>query len=232
MALCLRILLIASISLSAFAESQKQVLARWSDWLAESASRLEAGDHKDALKLANRAIGEMTERLGPGDGSTSMLAKALAYKALAHAGLGEQDEALWYWQSAQCLYPKIAEEDFSRFGEPAAFLKQNTTMDPPAMTSASEGDIVTPVLRKRVKPKFPHGAHYFGVTGELIVQVVLTPDGRVRSPEIVQPLPAPTLSYVALEALRHWRFEPARVSGNPVPYPFMLTVEYRQQADD
>lgn len=174
----------------------------------------------------------MVDRLGPGEASTRLLSTVLAYKALAHAGLGEKDEALWYWQSAQCLDPKIAEDDLSRFGAPAEVLRETTADDSALAPPSSQDEVVTPVLRKRVKPKFPHGAHYYGVNGELVVQVVITPDGRVSSPAIVQPLPAPTLSYVALEALRRWQFEPARASGNPVPYPFMLTVQYKPDAKE
>jgi|SRR5215212_3084382 len=203
----------------------KPVLDRWNGWMAESASHLKAGQYHPALKLANRTIAEMIDQLGPGDASTEMFGTVLTYKALAHAGLREQDEAVWYWQAVVSLYPKVAESDLSEFGEPGEFLKGNTS---PAPLPPLEGELVSPVLRKRIKPKFPHGAHYFGVTGKLVVQVVVTPDGRVASPAIVQPLPAPTLSYVALEALRRWRFDPAKAGGSSVPYLFTLTINYKE----
>jgi TonB family protein len=204
----------------------KEVLERWNGWMAESASHLKAGEHKAALKLANRTIKEMIDQLGPGDASTEMFGTVLTYKALAHAGLHEQEEALWYWQTVVNLYPKVAEADLSMFGEAGEFLKNNVVA-PPDLPKP-EGDFITPVLRKKTKPKFPHGAHYFGVTGELVVQVVVAQDGRVQSPAIVQPLPAPTLSYVALEALRRWRFDPARAGGTAVPYLFTLTINYKE----
>jgi TonB family protein len=211
------------LTLTASADS-KDVLDRWNGWMAESASHLKSGDHKAALKLADRTIREMIDQLGPGDASTELFGTVLTYKALAHAGLGEEEEAVWYWQTVVSLYPKVAEANLSMFGEPGEFLKSNITPEP---LPAPEGEFVAPVLRKRVKPKFPHGAHYFGVSGELVVQVVVTPDGRVQAPAIVQPLPAPTLSYVALEALRRWRFDPAKAGGTPVPFTFTLTINYK-----
>ena len=219
---------LVAVSLSLFAltasAGPKPVLDRWNGWMAESASHLKSGDHRAALKIANRTIKEMIDQLGPGDASTELFGTVLTYKALAHAGLREQEEAAWYWQTVCSLYPKVAETDLSMFGEPAELLKTSIA---PATLPSPEGDFVTPVLRKRTKPKFPHGAHYFGVTGELVVQVIVTPDGRVESPAIVQPLPAPTLSYVALEALRRWRFDPAKSGGTPIPYTFTLTINYK-----
>jgi TonB family protein len=49
----------------------------------------------------------------------------------------------------------------------------------------------------------------------------------VRSPSIQKALPAPTLSYAALEALRRWKFEPARVGGTPIAFLFNLTINYK-----
>ncbi|HJQ40545.1 MAG TPA: energy transducer TonB [Thermoanaerobaculia bacterium] len=217
------VLLITLITSTASAGTN-EVLDRWNGWMAESASHLKSGEHKAALKLCNRTIKEMIDQLGPGDASTEMFGTVLTYKAIAHAGLREQDEAVWYWQTVRNLYPKVADADLSMYGEAGEFLKNNMT---DAELPAPEGDYITPVLRKKYKPKFPNGAHYFGVTGELVVQVVVTPDGRVQSPAIVQALPAPTLSYVALEALRRWRFEPARAGGTAVPYLFTLTINYK-----
>lgn len=218
-------LLVVTLLTTAASADTKEVLDRWNGWMAESAAHLKSGEHKAALRLANRTIKEMIDQLGPGDASTEMFGTVLTYKALAHAGLRQEAEAAWYWQTVVGLYPKVAEADLSVFGEAGEFLKNS----PPRPELAKpEGDFITPVLRKRIKPKFPHGAHYFGVTGEIVVQVVIAPDGTVQSPEIVQPLPAPTLSYVALEALRRWRFEPARAAGTAVPYLFTLTINYKE----
>ncbi len=218
------VVLLITLLTSAATADTKQVLHRWNGWMAESASHLKSGDHKAALKLCNRTIKEMIDQLGPGDASTEMFGTVLTYKAIAHAGLREQEEAVWYWQTVMNLYPQVANTDLSIYGEAGEFLKNNMSS---AELASPEGDFITPVLRKKTKPKFPHGAHYFGVTGELVVQVVVTPDGRVQSPAIVQALPAPTLSYVALEALRRWRFDPATAGGTPVPYLFTLTINYK-----
>jgi len=220
------ILVITLTTLSASAKDRDPVLIRWDGWMAETVKDLKSNDYKSALKRANRTIKEMIDQLGPGHASTELFGTVLTYKALAHAGLGEQEAATWDWQTVLALYPKFAESDMSMFGEPGAFLKTISAV-PQVPEETPPANAVRPVLRKQAKPKFPHGAHYFGVTGELIVQVTVMEDGRVTSPAILKPLPAPTLSYVALEAVRRWRFDPAKLDGQPVPFMFVLTINYK-----
>ena len=78
-----------------------------------------------------------------------------------------------------------------------------------------------------MEPEFPRGAQAFGVTGVLIVEVVIDRTGRVTSPHVLKPLAAPTLSYAALEAVKQWRFEPGRIGGESVPGICNLSVNYK-----
>lgn len=196
--------------------------------MAETEASLKAEDYQQARRLADKTVTEMVERLGPGEGSTSLLGTALTHKALAHAGLGEHDEAMWYWHTALGLCPKVAEGDLSSFGDAGRLLSENIELKPfSSSVSPTDGTINPPKLVKRRKPKFPHGAHYFGVTGALVVAVVVTADGKVHSPRIVTPLPAASLSYAALEAVKRWSFEPATLGATPVDVVFNLTVNYQ-----
>ena len=211
------------MALPARAKSQEEkVLASWQGRLADATELLKQTDYRGALRIANKLIGEMVDRLGPGDGSTELFGLVLTNKAVAHAGLNELDEARWYYQLVTSLYPKLLERDLSEYGEAGASLQDYaTTSELPA------SDTPPRVLKKR-KPRYPHGADWFDVSGVLLVEVTITRDGRVMSPRIVQPLPAPTLSYVALEALRRWRFEPGKAHGEPVDATFTVEVNYKQ----
>lgn len=51
--------------------------------------------------------------------------------------------------------------------------------------------------------------------------------GRPRRPEVVSFEDA-VLEFSALEALRKWRFEPARLQGQAVKAYYDLTVDYRK----
>lgn len=212
--------------LSASARADEDIVAKWQSKMQETSAQLKAHQYDPALRNARTLIDEMVERLGPGNPSTEMFGTVLTYRALAHAGLGETEDALWYWQTVLGLYPKFAESDLSLYGAAGEFLKAHIELPPLSPTNAV-GEPVPPKVRKQVKPRYPHGARYFGVSGKLTLEVVITTKGRVARPRIVSPLPAPTLSYVALEAVKQWRFEPGRYGRTPVDVLFQLTVNYK-----
>lgn len=220
------ILLALLLATTAFADSHsRDVLNGWSKRMADTSAALRAEDYQRALKLADRTVAEMVEMLGPGKASEEMFGVALTQKAVAHAGLGHEAEAQWYWQLVSNLHREVAEREASACGAPGEKLVASTIV-PPAMPPVGE-TITPPEVRKRVKPKFPYGANYYGVKGALEVEVIINADGKACSPRIVTPLPAPTLSFVALEAVRKWQFEPAKAGGGNVPMVLNLTVQYK-----
>src|SRR5260221_11588271 len=114
------------------ADTDAVVIEQWSHRMAQTATLFEAKNYQPALRLANKSVSEMVEMLGAGDAAFKWFAITLTHKALAHAGLGEREEALWYWHSVLSLYPRIREADLSSFGEPGAFLKANLSPAGPA----------------------------------------------------------------------------------------------------
>ncbi len=199
----------------------------WRSEVNQTAATLQAGDYANSLKAAERVLSHMVDQLGAGGADDEMLATALTHKAMANAGLGKVDEALWYWYIAQEISPAVAKKDLSAFGAPGEFLKRHPMSD--ADTSAA-GRVTPARVLRQVLPKFPPGASRFGIGGDLVVQIVIDKSGQATLPRIVRALPAPTLSFVALEALKHWQFEPARRNGEPVPIVFDLTVHYKLQS--
>jgi TonB family protein len=224
------LVLILTLTLAAAAyarDDRHDLLQTWQDRMAETDTALKAADYRRAVQLANKTVSEMTERLGTGEKSARLFGTALTQKALAHAGLGERAEAAWYWHIALGLDPKCAETDFEPYGDAARLLQECSERQGVSSSGPVDQPIQPPKLVKQRKPKYPHGAHYFGVTGDLVVEVIVTSDGQVREPRIVTPLAAPALSYAALEAVKQWRFEPARLAGQPVEVVYSLTVRYK-----
>lgn len=222
--------LMVLFAMNAFADGANKTAVRWNRDMAESSELLKRGEYDRALKIADRTIREMLDRLGTGDAATQAFGIVISHKALALAGLGRKEEALWYWHTVISLYPAFAKSDVSAFGEAGAFLDANRKPRKDDLFPSSSGekhaDVTAPVLQKQVTPRFPAGANYFGIKGKLIVSVVITREGKVTWPVILQALPAPTLSYAALEALRQWRFKPAMKDGRPCDAIFELTVNY------
>lgn len=193
----------------------------WRGDINQSALLLHKSDYDGSLKIADRVVSEMVQNLGTQD---DLFAVALTHKALANAGLGNVKEALWYWYIAQEISPAAAKTDLSEFGSAGEFLKRHpfSNAEMPVRGSVTPARVV-----KQVLPKFPAGASRFGIGGDLVVQIIIDRTGQPTLPRIVHALPAPTLSFVALEALRHWQFEPGRSNGQPISMPFDLTVHYK-----
>lgn len=231
-----RALLAAGLLLTAAAHAVTvdAVLEGWVKELKASEQDLRQGKYAAAEKVARRATRQMVEQLGPGASGGYILGIAVLQRAVAEAGLGRGSEALWHWHVAQALHPPFAKSDLGVFGQAGAFLAAHPLGASPgcAPPEACAGARLTPspVLPPRVlrqtRPEYPTGARYFGVKGHLVVQVLIGKDGVPREPRVLEALTAPTLGYAALEALREWRFAPARLDGEPVEVTYVLTVNF------
>jgi len=208
------LLLFGAFSTTVFAEN-------WRTDINQSAIMLHKSDYDGSLKIADRVVSEMVQKLGTQD---ELFATALTHKAIANAGLGNVNDALWYWYIAQEISPAGAKTDLSEFGAPGEFLKRHPFSN---AEMPVRGGVTPARVLRQVLPKFPPGASRFGVGGDLIVQIIIDRNGQPTLPRIVRALPAPTLSFVALEALRHWQFEPGHSNGQPISMPFDLTVHYK-----
>jgi outer membrane biosynthesis protein TonB len=91
--------------------------------------------------------------------------------------------------------------------------------------------IQPPKIIRRVRPRFPEGLRQMGVSGNLWVEAIIGEDGVPREPLVVDARGVgPAMKYVALEALRQWRFEPARLEGKPVKVYYVLDVNFKYKS--
>ncbi len=224
------------------AAAQKTAANDWKEKLDTSAAALLKGDYEGSLKITERLIDDMVHALGPGPAATEFFTLTLAHKALAEAGLGRNEDALWDWHSVLTIEPKFKAQRLQEFGAPGKFLMDNSVVRLPVQpdapvkkqrgsgfgVSVSPGydDAVPPRLKKRVNPRRTDGAWHFGSAGMVVAEVVIDEKGAVTAPILVERVAAPTLNYVALEALRQWEFEPATVKGKPVPTVFTLSMSF------
>jgi TonB family protein len=87
---------------------------------------------------------------------------------------------------------------------------------------------VQPKVVDRSPPEYPMAMRYSGIRGEVLVDFVVDIEGRTRNVFVLRSL-NPAFDDSAVEAVRKWRFEPARVDGVPVnthmqvPVVFQLT---------
>jgi protein TonB len=83
-----------------------------------------------------------------------------------------------------------------------------------------------PEIVREVKPTYTELARSRGVTGEVVLDVVVLRDGSVGQVRVVKSLGS-GLDERAVEAVRQWRFAPARRLGQPVDVQVEVAVEFR-----
>jgi periplasmic protein TonB len=78
----------------------------------------------------------------------------------------------------------------------------------------------------QVQPTYPSGARRAGIQGTTVLGVFVGADGRVADVVIKQSAGHPDLDRAATEAVRRWRFEPARRGAEAVAMWVELPVEF------
>jgi hypothetical protein len=178
---------------------------------------LRAQHYAHARKWSIKMINSMCDHLGSGTDSMYTLATTVAYRAMAEAGLQKSEDADWYSHVALALYPKLAERDWSAYGEVGEWL---TAVKHEGELHVADSDAPPPVPIRRSEPKCPLSAIAGGYYQSVTVGAIVDGDGSARSPRLVSQTVAPTLIYAAFESLKDFQFEP----GTPTKYE--VTVHF------
>jgi TonB family protein len=87
------------------------------------------------------------------------------------------------------------------------------------------GNIPQPRKIADARPVLPAEAAQAGIRGVVIVEIVVGVDGSVSDAKILRSIP--TLDGAALDTVRHWRYEPTALNGQPVPVIMTVTVAFQ-----
>jgi protein TonB len=102
---------------------------------------------------------------------------------------------------------------------------------PPQTATARPSDAITRTAMPRggyqVRPSYPSTARRLGIQGMTTLRVYVAADGRVGQVLIQESAGHPDLDGAAAEAVKQWRFEPARRGAEPVGVWVLLPVEFR-----
>jgi TonB family protein len=86
--------------------------------------------------------------------------------------------------------------------------------------------ITPPSLLREVKPHYTEEARRAGREGDVVLEIVVRADGSVGDVAILQRLGS-GLDQRAVDAVRQWRFSPARRFGTPVDVLVEVAVEFK-----
>jgi TonB family protein len=85
-------------------------------------------------------------------------------------------------------------------------------------------DTASSYLLKRVEPEYPEDARRDRVEGPVVMNVIVSKDGNVRSLSVESG--DGRLSQAASDAVRQWRFKPLHRAGAPVEFETRVTVNF------
>jgi TonB family protein len=89
------------------------------------------------------------------------------------------------------------------------------------------GDVTQAKLISSVAPVYPALAKNQHVSGNVLIDALIDANGRVTTMKVVS---GPTLLHQsAMDALKQWKYRPARLDGNPVPMHLTITIQFRLQ---
>jgi TonB family protein len=221
----------------AIALHERDPVAAWKQWLQTVSDKLVAGRFEEANRMTDDVLVEMLERIRGGDGTAPLLAVALLYRAVGAAGQGREREAAWDFAVAQNLDSRLTTMDLSAFGAVGAALDPWRLLDDP--TSSSEGTeivepgrrVVPPRRKTSPKPAYPLAKNVACVQGSVVVQMLIDRQGFPTHPRVVRS-EDPLLALAALDAIREWRFRPAKRGGEPVSVRYNLTVNFKSPRCD
>ncbi|HEY0333354.1 MAG TPA: TonB family protein [Stenotrophomonas sp.] len=100
----------------------------------------------------------------------------------------------------------------------------------PAQASAmalAPGDRPVPLQGQMPAPRYPPAALRRGDRGSVIVRVDVDASGRPGGVTLVQRSGSRELDRAAMEAVRHWRFQPAQRDGQAVPGSIDVPFEFK-----
>src|SRR5215210_3459736 len=87
----------------------------WSVGLKDIDQKLRAQQWEAAEKQAGSVAVQVIKEAGAGPRASYSLAVISAFRAIAAAGLGREDEADWHWATALNLSPDIARTDLALY---------------------------------------------------------------------------------------------------------------------
>lgn len=83
---------------------------------------------------------------------------------------------------------------------------------------------IAPVPIHQPQPRYPASARESGLTGAIVVEILVGVDGRVTHAEVVRG--GPPFERATLEAVRRWRYAPVVHRGRPIVWKSTVTVRF------
>lgn len=102
---------------------------------------------------------------------------------------------------------------------------------PPEINSSTSFD--TPlIVVKEERPNYPVEAKFDDIEGAVTVKIIVTKEGKVTEPEIIEAVPPGYFEEAAIEAVKQYEFKPATRNGEPVDTTVNMQIEFLLKNQD
>jgi protein TonB len=110
-----------------------------------------------------------------------------------------------------------------------------TTASPPVSAAARPSTVAPEGLAQyarpqggyQVRPSYPAAPRRLGIQGTTMLRVQVLADGRIGDVRVQESAGHPELDDAAVDAVRRWRFEPARRGAEAIAMWVLLPVEFK-----
>jgi protein TonB len=88
------------------------------------------------------------------------------------------------------------------------------------------GPLARPLGGYQIKPRYPESARRQGIEGTTLLKIYVSDRGLVEDVLVERTAGHQDLDLAAMEAVRKWRFEPAKQGNRPIAIWVMLPVRF------
>lgn len=108
---------------------------------------------------------------------------------------------------------------------PGSFSVDAFDIPPGAMPHSGCMNPFPPTILKQERPQYPEAERLSRTSGTVHVYSVVGTDGTLQHERVLS-APSPGLKVAALDAIQHWRYEPATCNGSPVDIETVITITF------
>ena len=97
----------------------------------------------------------------------------------------------------------------------------------PTRPVVMSGGVMNALLIHRVEPDYPKIAITMHLSGTVQLRAIIGTDGTIQNIQVVSG--NPILATAAVAAVKQWRYQPTRLSGQPVEVETVITVQFQME---
>ncbi|MEP7013258.1 MAG: TonB family protein [Acidobacteriota bacterium] len=199
----------------------------WARRLHKADEHLRAGEWNKPRRDTDRMIYEMLFGIKADAGAAATLGLTLTFRALAEAGGGDVEAGRWNWLAAQALQPDLNEVSLDPYGaagkalDPfrlggdrslSAFAARSLGVEPGPPKADQEAKKLS-----GAEPRYPKALKATCEKGTARIAVTVDSTGRPVHPRWLDASGGPVMALALFEAVRDWRWQPARRGDQAVP---------------